>query len=117
MTCGRASPTRSGTPLWRPCSHRPLRKRTRRCCADTARRCPLLALQQTSTSEPRERRKGRRNMPITGDATQDDIDAAILNMLRSGTEVRLTAEQAARLLEIVESPKPKVPAKAAKAKA
>ena len=51
-------------------------------------------------------------MPITGDATQDDIDAAILNMLRSGTEVRLTAEQAARLLEIVESPKPKAKAKA-----
>jgi len=53
-------------------------------------------------------------MPITGDATQDDIDAAILNMLRSGTEVRLTAEQAARLLEIVEAPK--APTKAAKGK-
>jgi hypothetical protein len=50
-------------------------------------------------------------MVIKGDATQADIDAELVNMLRAGIEVRLTAEQAARLLEIVESPKPKAKAK------
>jgi hypothetical protein len=53
-------------------------------------------------------------MVIKGDATQDDIDAALLDTLRAGIEVRLTAEQAARLLEIVESAKLKAPTKAGK---
>jgi hypothetical protein len=53
-------------------------------------------------------------MVIKGNATQADIDAELLDTLRAGTEVRLTAEQAARLLEIVEAPK--APTKAAKGK-